>query len=162
MALYEGIKSTIFISFVILNFVIMERVFVCDICQKSYTTRKHLTRHKKNHEEVSYTCDICQEIFTRRDNLTRHLRNAHKILKRPADDYSDVPAAKKIRCNDCPAYFDTQKDLEDHQTLHIQQGGRQPLQNIPDLQPLPPPPPIPEEPMEVGQEAINGLVREFL
>ncbi|XP_033762615.1 uncharacterized protein LOC117344073 [Pecten maximus] len=136
----------------------MERVFVCDVCQKSYTTSKHLTRHQKSHEEATYSCHICQEKFVRQDNLTRHLRNAHKILKRSAVDKPDVPAAKKIRCDECPAYFDSRKDLEDHQTLHIQQGGRQP----PPVQDLPPPPPPPEEPMEIEQEAINGLVREFL
>ena len=52
-----------------------ERRFVCDICQRAFKEKHHLTRHRKIHTgEKEFVCKICQKAFVRSDHMIAHQR----------------------------------------------------------------------------------------
>ncbi|KAJ8258237.1 hypothetical protein GJAV_G00194680, partial [Gymnothorax javanicus] len=52
-----------------------EKPFGCDVCDKRFTQRYHLMRHKRIHSgEKPYQCEGCQKTFSRTDRLLRHRR----------------------------------------------------------------------------------------
>lgn len=48
---------------------------ICDVCHKTFTEKKSLTRHMKQVHEKStnHTCPQCSTVFTRNEHLSRHL-----------------------------------------------------------------------------------------
>ncbi|GBN70684.1 hypothetical protein AVEN_171541-1 [Araneus ventricosus] len=51
----------------------------CDICQKVFSRRDNLTRHRKIHEDQKvFICNICQKKFGRKDVLNRHKKTHGK------------------------------------------------------------------------------------
>ena len=59
------------------------KMFDCDICNKSYTLKRNLTRHiKEKHRNLEYwLCEMrgCRGSFIRREYLKRHLIFCHKL-----------------------------------------------------------------------------------
>ena len=53
----------------------MEKIkYKCDICEKSYSTRSNLNKHKnKCVDKVKFICEYCNIEFTQKENLKRHL-----------------------------------------------------------------------------------------
>lgn len=47
----------------------------CEICGKSYDTRRQLTQHRRIHDESYHvTCDVCGKMFTSQNLLKKHAR----------------------------------------------------------------------------------------
>ncbi|KAL4143453.1 hypothetical protein QTP88_005784 [Uroleucon formosanum] len=54
-------------------------MFLCSICDKTFTRICSLHRHAKSHDlSNKISCSICSEIFTRKDNLIRHTKEKHR------------------------------------------------------------------------------------
>ncbi|XP_061114208.1 zinc finger protein 189-like isoform X7 [Conger conger] len=52
-----------------------QKMFGCDVCDKRFTQRYHLMRHKRIHSgEKPYQCEGCHKSFSRTDRLLRHRR----------------------------------------------------------------------------------------
>lgn len=52
------------------------RPHVCDVCQKGFVKREHLTKHLRIHKNDNkrYSCEYCQKAFRDRYELVRHTR----------------------------------------------------------------------------------------
>ncbi len=46
-------------------------------CERSFTYRKGLLRHAKEHSGVRVKCTLCTRTFKRRDKLRDHLKSSH-------------------------------------------------------------------------------------
>ena len=53
-----------------------ERPHVCDVCNKGFVKREHLTKHLRIHKSDNkrYSCEYCQKAFRDRYELVRHTR----------------------------------------------------------------------------------------
>ena len=55
-----------------------ERNQICEICQKSFGTKKALFAHIKTHTgERNYVCTVCSKAFTQAHVLRTHMKNTH-------------------------------------------------------------------------------------
>merc|ERR1712243_192021 len=58
--------------------------YPCNKCDKQFTDRSNLFRHKKNtHEGIKYPCDDCSYKATRREHLLTHIKAVHEGIKFP-------------------------------------------------------------------------------
>jgi len=49
--------------------------YVCDICNKAFSQRGTLNKHKRTHTgEKLYVCDVCDKAFSRQGGLNTHKR----------------------------------------------------------------------------------------
>ena len=73
--------------------------YECDICNKTYQQRGHISRHKLSHT-FHVQCSVCSRSFRRKDLLKRHMKNVHGTGTFP--------------CNHCADVYDTYTDLINH------------------------------------------------
>lgn len=52
-------------------------MFNCEVCEKVFTVKSNMLRHRKTHDGTKFSCDLCSKIFMRRDNLARHVQEKH-------------------------------------------------------------------------------------
>eukprot|EP00094_Tigriopus_californicus_P000508 TCALIF_00492-PA protein Name:"Similar to ZNF384 Zinc finger protein 384 (Homo sapiens)" AED:0.56 eAED:0.57 QI:0/-1/0/1/-1/1/1/0/228 len=54
----------------------LPRPHVCEVCQKTFVKREHLTKHLRIHKNDNkrYSCEYCQKAFRDRYELVRHTR----------------------------------------------------------------------------------------
>ena len=54
----------------------ISRPHVCDVCNKTFAKREHLTKHLRIHKSDNkrYSCEYCQKAFRDRYELVRHTR----------------------------------------------------------------------------------------
>ena len=62
------------------------RRFICHVCQRSFLTKQHLTRHFNVHlndsEKTTFACYYpdCQHSYYRKDTLLRHIKMSHNAF----------------------------------------------------------------------------------
>ncbi|SCO37008.1 uncharacterized protein FFMR_04492 [Fusarium fujikuroi] len=105
----------------------------CDICNKSFTTARSLTRHKRTHTwDKPYKCDICGRSFTRAKGLKEHIKT-HTGQKPHTCDVCGQSFArldhlnghkkthtgeKPYKCDICNKSFTTATSLTRHKKTH--------------------------------------------
>ena len=106
--------------------------FLCDICEKQYTSQDSLKRHQKEvHEDIKYSCGQCEKQYTKKTNLKRH-QTVHKDIKYSCDK-CDYQANREDRlkdhiktdhegvtyhCNICNKHFRQVHGLNRHKLIH--------------------------------------------
>ena len=79
--------------------------YQCDICQKVFSRKWSLTRHKKVHSNLKkYICVTCGRRFNRKDNLSHHQAVHNK--------------EKPYCCTKCDKKFSRASKLARHQEIH--------------------------------------------
>ena len=93
------------------------RMFTCDICSKTFSTRNHLRRHywgthrqklSKSDDykrEKAYQCDFCDRVFSKKHHIENHMIS-HTTENRP------------FRCENCFLTFQEQAQLDLHKKSH--------------------------------------------
>ncbi|KAH9632421.1 hypothetical protein HF086_010814 [Spodoptera exigua] len=86
------------------------RPYVCDICQKGFYKKSHLTQHFLTHEKVKdKTCEICGDAFVNEKTLVEHLM-IHS-------------GQKPFKCDVCGAEFITSgRRLEHMKRKHLEKS----------------------------------------
>ena len=53
------------------------RPYQCTVCPMSFTRKRYLTVHSKQHQVPPFKCNLCSKLFRRRDHLKGHLARIH-------------------------------------------------------------------------------------
>ncbi|XP_055296416.1 zinc finger protein 34-like [Sitodiplosis mosellana] len=89
-----------------------DRVHKCDFCNKRFTTKYFLKKHKRLHTgEMPYTCELCHRTFTFQQSYHRHL--SYHTNDRPHS------------CSICGRAFKELSTLHNHQRIH---SGEKPFE----------------------------------
>jgi hypothetical protein len=83
----------------------------CDLCSRTYLTRKYLLVHKKaRHDGVRYKCDLCEREYVTKTGKERHMRSFHE--------------KETHECNSCGKLFRYKSNMISH-TKHVCNTRRQ-------------------------------------
>ena len=83
--------------------------YTCGICDASYSTKQHLKRHLKAHDDrFSFQCRSCTQYFTTEDALISHKNPKH--------------SAKSHLCTSCGKTFAKKAHLNVHQSRFHEPG----------------------------------------
>ena len=116
-------------------------MYVCDLCNRSFSTRRSLKRHRESVHRQSggFSCRVCGRRFYRKDVLQRHAKTHQTVelpvhsagcltdaivdLAPPPPPPSPAPPERPV-CDLCAKTFASQKTLKRHrQTVHRQSDG---------------------------------------
>ncbi|XP_040177913.1 zinc finger protein OZF-like [Rana temporaria] len=107
--------------------------FSCSECGKSFTAKRNLLRHKKNHKgERPFPCSECGKCFTVKSNLLTHQRSHTGERPFPCSECGKRFIEKKtllthlrshrseypFSCSECEKCFLQKEDLYKHQKIH--------------------------------------------
>ena len=113
-----------------------DKEFVCDVCFITFKTETNLYAHKVNKhtgESGIYRCPLCPNEYTVLASVTDHLKYKHLGMKRHERSCSvcgklcnntnikrheDSHKVKTIKCDQCPAVFNSKINLREHQRRH--------------------------------------------
>jgi len=91
---------------------IPQRPFECDFCNKLFTCKSSIIKHRRIHTgERPFTCSVCSKAFTSKENLTRHIK-IHT-------------GEKPHKCDVCSKSFARKENLIVHERIHT---GEKPYQ----------------------------------
>ena len=112
----------------------IEENMTCEICGKTYDTRRQLTQHRRIHDESYHvTCDVCGKTFTSQNLLKKHsrwhIRNPEekcplcpqKFLYKGAVEthlVRDHGHERRYTCEFCGTQFIHQRHYRRHITKH--------------------------------------------
>jgi KRAB domain-containing zinc finger protein len=86
------------------------RVFLCQICDKTFQSNYHLSRHARVHTGAKpFTSEIYGHNSTSNSTQIGHLRSHSRIVHEKV---------KQIECKLCPKKFATNQDLSIHLNKH--------------------------------------------
>lgn len=115
-----------------------EDEYVCNVCGETFHRKQQLKRHSITHTgEYPYRCEICEKGAV---NLKAHIRHrashVHNctICGRIFKHWSGLVAHRKIahvrefKCETCEKVFISQKNLNHHQKVHLNQEERKVFQ----------------------------------
>ncbi|XP_071058336.1 zinc finger protein 883-like [Pseudochaenichthys georgianus] len=81
-----------------------EKPFICSVCKKTFTHRRSLKHHMRNHTgEKPYSCSFCLKYFTQSGDLNRHMR-VHT-------------GEKPYSCNVCDKRFTQRSQVKRHKCV---------------------------------------------
>ncbi|CAI2732434.1 unnamed protein product [Schistosoma spindalis] len=83
----------------------MKGEFLCLSCNKAFSQKALLLKHRVMHEEPKHICDTCGRSFVREDKLKRHVMSIHT-------------AEKPHVCHICSKAFSRKDKLKDHLKHH--------------------------------------------
>ena len=87
----------------------VNKPYKCSECDKSYSTKAHLTRHTRTHgNNDGYFCKQCGESFKTKDELTTHAK----------DKCEEIDENKRHQCELCNKAFSNKAGLMQHQRVH--------------------------------------------
>lgn len=120
------------------------RQFKCNLCDKSYSTSKHLWGHVSvcHRGDPIVTCCYCTRIFSTKSNLEEHKRSKHsvEILTGPENNdqlqngesrgsffmkeilLENVDILRGFKCDICFVEFKSKSDLNLHSMVHNNQS----------------------------------------
>jgi len=79
------------------------RPYVCTVCDKRFTRKDNLNRHRRRHTEDNwYSCTQCEKGFHSQSYLRRHM-NVH---------------SSKYKCTECGKCFQHSDGLMKHKLCH--------------------------------------------
>ncbi|KAL6953689.1 hypothetical protein U1Q18_051315 [Sarracenia purpurea var. burkii] len=85
---------------------VLEEVWTCDFCPKTYTKWKRFTKHKKRHyTRQNFSCKHCDKVFTSRPSWDYHVKSKHT-------------QQKEFVCHECSKGFVTKYHLQAHIKSH--------------------------------------------
>lgn len=86
-------------------------MYTCPLCDKNFSTKTSLTRHKSTHEDQqNYNCKHCEKKFQNKNTLKRHLLKSHSEIN-PQPEYHF--------CGICDKVFLMKENLELHLASHV-------------------------------------------
>ena len=78
------------------------RPYLCTVCDKRFTRKQSLNKHKRTHTGVMYTCSHCEKVLSSQDSLYQHMNIR----------------TSKYKCSVCGKCFGTSKHLAVHKRSH--------------------------------------------
>ncbi|XP_015834164.2 gastrula zinc finger protein XlCGF26.1 isoform X44 [Tribolium castaneum] len=107
---------------------------VCSLCQKSYLTRRRLSRHLKQHREKVFQCNLCPKRYLTEKLLSVHIQRSHDKQRNffcslcPFSSYTkyslqghEISVHTKnfpFKCDICSSGFLSKGALDDHRLKH--------------------------------------------
>ena len=101
--------------------------FPCQVCSKSFSSKRKLKNHSYLHEEAEETCDNCGEVFGNKIKLRNHKRTHQQRPKEPVKKCEDCTyesragnvkrhqeTAHRVKCEECGIANKNNKDLLAH------------------------------------------------
>jgi len=87
------------------------RLYLCTVCDKRFTQKTALIRHKRIHNgEKPFICTVCDKRFIRKWHL-----NNHKRIHTSDDNIVE----KRYSCSDCEKSFTSQTALKYHKYIQL-------------------------------------------